>query len=199
MKPSGGINQHNIGALCNGRLDGIESHGSRVGPHLLLDDIDTRTLSPDCKLLDRRSPEGISSPENDLFPLSPQRRRKLADGSGLPHSVDAYDHDHIRFFAEIERLHGLCAIHVEHLADFLAEDIHKFIFRHEFVALDTVFQVIDNFQRGIYAHIRSNQSLFNGIKNIIANARLSDDGPRNPLKEALVGLFNTFTENSHST
>ena len=95
MKASSSINQHHVGTVRLGALQGIEGHAGRVGTHLLLHHRHPYSLTPDADLLHGSGTEGISSTEIHFLASLLKLIGELSDGGSLAHTVHTHHENHV--------------------------------------------------------------------------------------------------------
>lgn len=69
MQSPGSINQANIGATSDSSAERIISNGGWISAPLLLNNLNTSTCRPRCKLLIGSGTESIGCTDNDAFAL----------------------------------------------------------------------------------------------------------------------------------
>ena len=203
METACSIDEHDVSILGDSRLYSIKSHRSRIRTHILLYDIDTCTLCPDCKLVHCSGTECIRSTDYHLFALSLKLACELADSCGLSYSIHTDYHDDIWFLREVKRLHdvigSLTLLYIEKGRDLVTKDINEFIKRDILIPAHSLLEILDDLEGGVHSHICCHKSLLNRIKQVIVNLCLAYDRMGKPLEEAHVGLFYAFIKNAHKT
>ena len=198
VQPAGRVDQDHVGPFRDGGLHGVKGHGSGIGAHRLLDDIHPGAFRPDGELLHGRRPERIGRPDDDLFALGRKHGRELADGRGLPHPVHAHDEHDVGFLGKIEGLYGgIAAIDIEEFPDLVTDEVHEFVHGHILVPFHPVLQVLNDFQRGVHAHVRGKQRFLEGVQHVVVHLGLAHDGPSQLLEEVQVRLPESLVENTH--
>src|SRR5437870_12022419 len=94
VKPSGRVDQDNIGSPLSRCPDAVEGDGRWICTGLMLDDFGSDVLAPDLQLLDSRRAERISRHKQHLFPILTILRCHLADGRRFAYAVNTQEeHD----------------------------------------------------------------------------------------------------------
>ncbi len=158
---------------------------------MLLYDGHADPLSPHRNLLHGSGAECVGSTEIHFFAGLFELIRQLTYGSCLPHSVHP-DHENdvwlvagrnipvVVFLASVLRKQG---------RDFLTEDGIQFRSRDILVAGDTLLNALDDFQRGVHAHITRQEHLLEVVEHLVVDSRLAGNGTRNLVQHAGLGLF----------
>ena len=196
VQAAGGVDKNDIGPLGNGAFNGVEGDGGRVRARGLLHNLRTGTLRPHGELLHGRSAEGIRRSNHHLFPLPFQQGRELADGGGFPHPIDPHDQHHVGLLAKVEGLHRTF-VRTDQVRYLVPDNGGKLLHVHVLVLLHPLLYVVDELEGGIYPHIRTEQSLLQGIQDGIVHLGLTHDGPPQLLEEVQVGFFESFVKYSH--
>ena len=139
MEPSCRVHDQQVTALGLVGGYGVVDHGRRVGTLLVPDHGHTGPLRPDAQLLRRRGPKGVRRGQHGLAAPGLVLMGYLADGSGLPHPVDAHDQDDASLLIQgerslgshplgdelDERLPGLLSVLQLPLPDLAAQGLHQ--------------------------------------------------------------------------
>jgi hypothetical protein len=96
VQPAGGIDDDDIGAAGDRRLDPVEGHGRRIGPVLVFDDVGADPLRPYGQLFDRSGAKGITGHQQDRPAGGAIAVRQFADRRRLADAVHADDEDDLR-------------------------------------------------------------------------------------------------------
>ena len=92
VQATSGIDDHDIGALCFGRLQRIKSHTCRVGTHALLYDRNANAVGPNDELVYGSCSKGVGGTQNYLESGLFHLVSKFANGSGFAYAIDAHNH-----------------------------------------------------------------------------------------------------------
>ena len=95
MKASGSINQHHVGTVRLGTLQGIEGHAGRVRTHLLLHHWHPYSLAPNADLFHGSGTEGIGSTEIHLLASLLKLIGELSYGGSLAHTIHTHYQNHV--------------------------------------------------------------------------------------------------------
>ena len=118
------IDEHHVGAVCLGALQGVERHACRVASHLLFHYRHAHALAPDANLLYGSGTEGVGSSQNNFLASLLKLVSQLADGGCLAHAVYAYYEDNVRLM--VGRKFPVCQVIAvilgEENGDFLAQN-----------------------------------------------------------------------------
>ena len=167
MEPAGGVHQHHIGIPGLGGRHGVENHGGRVGPLLLLDDVHPRPVSPDGELVGSGGPEGVGGAEKYLFPLPPELMADLADGGGFAHPVHPDKQHHRGLGGQVQgQLPG-----AEGVGDdpdhYLPGPLHGLDPLRTYPAA----QLLHQLQGDVHAGVRQNQRLLQLVVEVVGELR----------------------------
>jgi hypothetical protein len=79
-----GVDDQHVGTPCDRRIDRVECDGGGIGARIGTDELRSRALRPDTKLIDRAGAKGVTGRDDDPFAFAAQLRRELADERRLP-------------------------------------------------------------------------------------------------------------------
>ena len=139
-----------------GKAGGVRALGCRQHRH-------TGALTPDLKLFDGRGAEGVAGGNDHLFSGGAELAGQFADGGGLARAVYT-DHQHDLRLLGIKRQGAGHRFH--HAGDFLGQQPLDLIDR-EFFTIAPLGHVAGDAQRGIHAHVRRDEQLFELFEHVV--------------------------------
>ena len=95
MQTTGSINNHHVGIIGLGALQGVEGYAGGVATHLLLHHGHTYALAPDAQLLHGSSTECIGGTQINLLAGLLKLPGQLTYRCGLAHAVHANHQDDV--------------------------------------------------------------------------------------------------------
>ena len=95
MQSACGVNEHHVGPVGLGALQGVVGHRGRIAAHLLLYHGYAHTLAPDAQLLHGSGTEGVGSTQIDFLARLFELPSQLTYRGCLAHAVDAYHENHV--------------------------------------------------------------------------------------------------------
>src|SRR5689334_20826539 len=96
VQPAGRVDDRDGGIAALGGADGVEGDRAWVGAFAMGDADGACAISPGFDLLDRSSPEGVTSSNDHLVALRVVEVRELPDRRRLAGAVDPHDEDDAR-------------------------------------------------------------------------------------------------------
>ena len=171
MQAPCGIDDDHIGLIGLCRTQGIESHGGRVGPHLLFDDGHSHALTPNAELLHGGSTEGIGSTKKDLLACLFELISQFADSGSLSHSVNAYHENNIGFVVsgQIPVVVVGGVVLGKQCRYLLAQDSIEFGSGDIFVSRYPLFDTLDDFHGGVNPNIGRDEHLFQFVEHFVVD------------------------------
>ena len=184
------IDEHHIGIVGNGRTDRIISHRGRIATHLLLHYWHTNTFAPDTELLNGSCTECIGSTKIDLLTSLLELIGQLADGGGLSHTIHTHNEYHVGLMVgrQLEAFGIVRVVLCQQVGNLFTQDAIEFCCINIFIASHTSFNLLDNLQGCIHAHIRGDEHLFEIVQDLIVDFRFSCYCTCNLTKHALFRL-----------
>ena len=164
MQTSGRVDQNHVGAAGFGRTDAVIDDSRRVASLLVADEIRSRTLRPDAKLLRRRGTEGIARTEHDLLAGINQLVCEFSDGSGLADTVDAHHQDNGRPGGQLQ----LRVAHIQKSGQDFDEALAGFFSLAVTVLPGFPAHEIVHTLRRFHSGVREDQHLFQVLVEVLA-------------------------------
>ena len=191
MQTSCSIYQHNISPLGNCMLQCIKGNTGGVTAHLLLNDRNANTLSPNDNLLDSCCAECISSTYDYLMSCLLELICKLTYCRSLAYSVDTNDHYNIRTLVcrNLEAL-GIYRIILRQQITYLVTQYRAQLIRSDiFVTGNAFLNTLYYPQCRVNTYITCHKDFLEIVKHVFVNLVTSGNGPGKFLEETTLGLL----------
>ena len=201
MQAAGGIDEHHVGVLRQGRGNGVVGHRGGVAVEFLLHYLHVGAACPFLELLDGGGAESVGGAEDNLVSGGLVLRGEFADGGGLAYTVDTHHKHDVRAFTlgDVEvalALRGTVAARSvgHHIGNDVVEQAVQLLGANVFVAGDTLFEVVDDFDGCLHTHIRRDKDFFELVKKVLVDGAAAQRRAPDFVEKALLGLFKTFVE-----
>ena len=193
LEATGGVHQHELGALGLGRADGVVDHGSGIGIGARVGDHrHAAALPPDLHLLHGGGPEGVGRGDQAAVAAAHRQVGQLAEGGGLADAVDPHhqpDVEPLPLGGEQGNATGGDRF-VQQATQLLLEEPDAFGRVHRLL-VEALPQGLEHLIGGLHAHIGAQQGGFEvvehlGGERIVAEAieQLGDEAAPGLLKAA---------------
>ena len=196
VQTSCGVDEHHVGVVSLGTLQGVESHRGGVAAHLLLDDGHPYPLAPDDELLHGSGTEGVGSTEVDLLASLFELPGQLANGSGLAHAVHTDNEDDVGV-TTVFPLRGVEGVFLglsQQGGNLLTKDVVQLRGGDILVTCHALLNALDNLQRGVNANIARNKHLLEIVEHVLVNLRLARHGACQLVKHGGFGLLQALVK-----
>ena len=196
MQTPSRINKHHIGPVGFCTLQGIEGHRSRVSPHLLFYDRHPHTVAPYLNLFNRSRPKRVGRTQIHFLASLLKLVGQFSYRGGFAHTIHSHNQNDIGFAVgrQLPIFTSIGMVFGQERRYLLSQHTVEFRSRHIFVSCHALFNTFYDFQGCVDAHIGGYQHLFQVVQHIVVNFRLARYGPRNLLKYALLGFFQSLVE-----
>src|SRR5688572_16348664 len=174
VKPACSVDYHDVGAVGNSRVDGVERHRGGIASGFAADEPRAAALGPHAELVDRSRAKRIRGAYERRSPARRHERRKLSNECRFARTVYS-DHQNERWLHRCEMQRCVVAVGSERSRDSLLESVEKLLLAFYRPALRLLLDVLDETHAGRDSKIGLDENLLQLLERALNDSGLREE------------------------